>query len=214
MTVFTRYARCRGSPTSWFRPKACAIRFANCAPSPNVPLMRLQRGSVARLACGASLYSPPRSLFHLRRFSHGFDCPSRFAQTQNPTGGLARHPKIDAFFRCRSSTRVRTVLNSRSTFSLAPGSRFVPRICSINFSISAELVRGVSSLLAIVGRSPLHLEWQILPPTITTTYVRLGGFFSNAHFFNQMRLLTEEVNKLVEERCQASMLTLNLPDDE
>jgi hypothetical protein len=71
---------------------------------------------------------------------------------------IKRSARTSVRKKLQASFRVRTVLNSRSIFSLAPGSRFVPRICLIRFSISAGLVRGVSSSLAIVGCSPLHLE--------------------------------------------------------
>src|SRR5262245_52975337 len=69
--------------------------------------------------------------------------------------GVLRH-LFGEVTRWSSSTKVKTVLNSRSTFSLARGSRFVPRICSIRFSISAGLVFGISSPLPILDRSPSH----------------------------------------------------------
>lgn len=43
-----------------------------------------------------------------------------------------------------------------SILSLTPGYRFCPRICSISFSISAGLVFGISSHLAILDQSPSH----------------------------------------------------------
>jgi hypothetical protein len=46
--------------------------------------------------------------------------------------------------------------HNRSIFSFEPGSRFVPRICSINFSISAGLVFGISFPLPILDPSPSH----------------------------------------------------------
>jgi hypothetical protein len=59
-------------------------------------------------------------------------------------------------FRCNNSTKTRTVRKSRSIFSLELGSRFVPRICSIRFSISEGLVFGISSPLATLDQLPSH----------------------------------------------------------
>jgi hypothetical protein len=72
-----------------------------------------------------------------------------------------------------------------------PGSRFVPRICSINFSISAGLVFGISSPLPILDPSPSHsrgADYFGQPlPQIAIDWEDSSAVYA----FSQLRRLTE-----------------------
>src|SRR5262249_23383393 len=82
---------------------------------------------------------------------------------------------------------MRIVLSRRSIFSLALGSRLVPRICSIRFSTSAGVVFGIFFPLAILFQ-PSHSGARIISanhyhslPMIWKVFFRLGALLFQSH---------------------------------